>query len=211
MAAVQLAIPERASVPVNVTVTLVSFQPAAFGAGEALANAMGGVMSILIVTDAVVDSPAPFVAVHVNTVPAVSVVSVVTAQLGLESAMPDVGSLKFQATVVAELFQPAALGEGDTLGVTIGGVRSILTVTATEAVKPAPFTAVQVNVVPAVSAERLVVPQPELEVTPDSGSVTLQLTVTGAVVFQPKPLGAGLTVGTITGGVVSPVLLITVS
>jgi hypothetical protein len=125
--------------------------------------------------------------------------------------MPDVGSLKFQETVVEVLVQPAAFGVGVTTAATFGGVRSILTVTETDVVSPAPFTAEQVNVVPGVSAEREVVPQPELDAIPDSGSLVLQLTVTGIEVFQPLPFGTGLTVGTTTGGVVSPVLLLTVS
>jgi hypothetical protein len=212
MGAVQLAMPERLSAPVNVTVTLVLFHPAPFGAGDAAAVAVGGVMSILTVTDADRVSPAPFTALHVKVVPAVSVVRAAGSQPVLASElMPDVGSLTFQLTVTFVLFQPAAVGAGDTLGVTIGGVRSIRTVTETELVKPAPFTAEQVNVTPAVSADSEDVPQPELEVIPDSGSVTLQLTLTGTVVFQPKAFGGGFTVATITGGVVSPLALITVS
>jgi hypothetical protein len=122
--AVQLAMPERLSVPVNVTVTLVLFQPAAFGAGEALAAAVGGVLSSLTVTDAVCESPAPFVAVQVMVVPAVSAVSVITPQPDSES-MPEIGSLKLQVTEVSELFQPAALGDGDTLDVMTGAVTSM--------------------------------------------------------------------------------------
>jgi hypothetical protein len=54
------------------------------------------------------------------------------------------------------------------------------------------------------------VPQPVLEAIPDSGSATVQLTVTG-VVFHPVTPGAGLTLGVITGGVVSPTGLCTTS
>ena len=56
--AVQLAMPERLSVPVNVTVTLALFQPAPFGAGEAAAVATGGVLSILSVYVADAEFPA---------------------------------------------------------------------------------------------------------------------------------------------------------
>ena len=38
--------PERLSVPVKLTVTFVLFQPLAFGAGEAMAWAVGAVLSI---------------------------------------------------------------------------------------------------------------------------------------------------------------------
>ncbi len=62
--------------------------------------------------------------------------------------------------------------------------------------------AVQVTVVPEVSEVRRVVPQPEEEATPDSGSETDQLTVT-LTLFQPFALGGGVTVGVITGGAVS--------
>lgn len=46
---VQKSIPERASVPVKDTVTLVLFQPLAFGRGEIVAVAVGGVLSIITV------------------------------------------------------------------------------------------------------------------------------------------------------------------
>ncbi len=100
------------------------------------------------------------------------------------------------------LLQPLALGEGDRLLVTTGFVLSILTVTETEPVRPAPLVAVQAIAVPPVSEVRMVVPHPEEEATPDSGSETDQLTVT-LPVFHPFTLGLGVTVGTITGGVES--------
>jgi len=150
--------------------------------------------------------------VQVTTVPAVSAVKVTGSQpLDNSVLTPDTGSLRVQLTVTSVLFQPAAFGAGLTTGVTTGGVRSIFTTTDAELVRPAPSTAEHVNVVPAVSADKVAVPQPELEVMPDSGSVTLQLTVTGAVVIHPPTPAAGLTVGTMTGGVVSPVALITVN
>jgi len=43
----QESIPERLSVPVNDTVALVLFQPFALGAGDSVAAATGGVLSIL--------------------------------------------------------------------------------------------------------------------------------------------------------------------
>jgi len=46
---VQKSMPDPKSVPVEVTVTLVLFQPLAFGTGIALAIATGGVLSIFIV------------------------------------------------------------------------------------------------------------------------------------------------------------------
>ncbi len=105
-------------------------------------------------------------------------------------------------TVTSPLFQPLVLGEGDVLLVNVGFVLSILTVTETEPVRPAPLVAVQVTVVPVVSEVRVVVPHPEEEACPDSGSETDQLTVTLAL-FHPFVLGRGVVVGTITGGVES--------
>jgi hypothetical protein len=84
----QKAMPERLSVPLKETVTFELFQPLAFAEGTALAFAVGGVWSILTVTDAELVSPAPFVAEHVKVVPAVSVVRV-AAPHPVEEAIPD--------------------------------------------------------------------------------------------------------------------------
>ena len=88
--------------------------------------------------------------------------------------------------------------------VSVGAVKSILTVTEAEFDTPAPPVAVQVSVVPAcgVSVFRVVGKQPVDEAIPDSGSETDQLTVTGPL-FQPLLLALGLTVDVITGGVAS--------
>jgi hypothetical protein len=83
-------------------------------------------------------------------------------------------------------------------------VRSIFTVTEPEFDKPTPLVTVQVSVVPSsgVSLLRVVVAHPSDEAIPDSGSETDQLTVTGPL-FQPLLLALGVTVGVITGAVVS--------
>ena len=83
-----------------------------------------------------------------------------------------------------------------------GGVLSILTVTDTEADNPAPFVAEQVEVVPDVSAVRVVGPQPDDDAIPDSGSLTLQLTVT-LLRYQPLLPRVPVICGTIMGGVLS--------
>ncbi len=72
--------------------------------------------------------------------------------------------------------------------------------------RPAPFVAVQVIVVPDVSEFRTVVPHPVEEAMPDSGSETVQLTVTSPL-FHPFALGAGLTLGVITGAVPSMIIV----
>src|SRR5512147_1326115 len=74
-------------------------------------------------------------------------------------------------------------------------------VTDCEAVPPA-LVAVQVSVVPVVSVVMLVVPQPEVLEMVDSLSTTLQLTLT-LLVYQPFVPSVPVTVGVITGGVVS--------
>src|SRR5206468_5584764 len=56
-----------------------------------------------------------------------------------------------------------------------GAAVSSLTVTLEDDVRPAPSVAVQVSVVPAVSEESVVAPQPEEYAIPDSGSDTLQV------------------------------------
>jgi hypothetical protein len=61
----------------------------------------------------------------------------------------------------------------------------------------------QVTVVPRVGELMGVDPQLVVEATPDSGSLTFQVTVTGVLLFQPELFGIGLTVGMIKGGVVS--------
>jgi hypothetical protein len=95
----------------------------------------------------------------------------------------------------------STVGDGN---VSVGAVRSIFTVTEDEFGKPAPFVAVHVSVVPVsgVSVLRVVVVQPFDDPIPDSGSETDQVTVTGPL-FQPVPFVLGVTVGVITGGVVS--------
>src|SRR5579864_833310 len=60
--AVQLAMPDSASVQVNVTVTAVLFHPAAFGGGSTWPMIVGGLRSMLTVGDLLVEFPAASVA-----------------------------------------------------------------------------------------------------------------------------------------------------
>src|SRR5947207_810838 len=83
-----------------------------------------------------------------------------------------------------------------------GGVLSILMVTGTDIDNPAPFVAEHVRVVPGVSAVSVVALQPDEEAMSDSGSVTLQLTVT-LLAYQPLLPKVPEIWGTMTGGVVS--------
>ena len=79
---------------------------------------------------------------------------------------------------------------------------SILIVTGTDADRPAPLVAEQFKVAPGVSVVRVVLVQPEEDAIPDSGSVTLQVTVT-LLRYQPLLPRVPETDGAITGGVVS--------
>ena len=84
---------------------------------------------------------------------------------------------------------------------TLGGVASRLMVTLAEFVPPALVTS-QVRVVPAVSLSMVVKSQPLVEVMANSLSMTVQLTVT-SLVYQPLSPSVPLTLGVITGGVLS--------
>ncbi len=132
----------------------------------------------------------------------------------LQKSIPERLSVPVHDTVTLVLFQPLALGTGITWGVATGGVWSILMVTETELCNPAPLVAEQVKVTPGVSAVSVVLPQPVEDVTPDSGSVTVQLTVT-LLRYHPLFPSVPEICGTITGGVVSseagPKLAVTVS
>jgi hypothetical protein len=85
---------------------------------------------------------------------------------------------------------------------TTGGVLSILIVIDTDCDKPAPLTAVQVTIVPVVSALRVIAEHPVVDAIPDSASLTVQLTVTSLrnqLLMPEGPVAVGETIG----GVVS--------
>ena len=72
----------------------------------------------------------------------------------------------------------------------------------TEFDNPAPLVAEHVKVVPGVFMVRLIEPQPVEDAIPDSGSTTDQVTVT-PLIYQPLVPSVPVTVGWMTGGVVS--------
>src|SRR5262245_7792485 len=78
-------------------------------------------------------------------------------------------------------------------------------VTGTEVDRPAELLAEQVRVTPAVSAVRLVGVHPVEDAIPDSGSDTLQFTVT-ALRYQPLLPSLPVICGLITGGVTSTIV-----
>jgi hypothetical protein len=126
---------------------------------------------------------------------------VVSVWSGPQDAMPDGASPHVNATVTSPLFQPAPFGAGEREPLIVGTVASRLIVTDCELVPPA-LVAEQVNVVALVSDVIVVVPQPVCDETVESGSVTVQLTVT-SLVYQPLFPSVPVTLGVITGGVVS--------
>ena len=139
----QLTTPETGSEHVNVTVTAVLFQPAAFGAGVTVAVIVGAVVSIDTVAVAVAVLPAVSVAVPVTCWPAPSVDT--TTGAGHTANLEPV---HVNVTVTAVLFHPAAFGAGLAVAVIVSG--SVLpndtdTVTEADAEFPATSTAVPVT------------------------------------------------------------------
>jgi len=113
--------------------------------------------------------------------------------------MPEPESAQVKVTVTFELFQPLAFGTGKALAVIVGGVRSILIVSAALAVFPALSVQVAVTgVVPSVES----VMGEGFPVAPESASVQVNVTVTGDL-FQPAALGSGEGEAVMTGGVLS--------
>ncbi len=103
----------------------------------------GSVLSIFIVTEPELDSPAPFVAEHVSVVPEVLLTRVAGTQPA-EVPIPDSGSVRVQLTPTLLVYQPFAPRVPVRTGVITGEVLSILIVTGTELDSPAPFVAEQV-------------------------------------------------------------------
>ena len=116
-------------------------------------------------------------------------------------ATPDTLSAHAKLTVTSVLFQPLAFAPGDREPLMVGGVASRLTMTLFDVVPPADV-AVHVNVVPAVSVETVLVPHPDEAEIAEFGSVTLQDTLT-LDVYQPLLPDVPVTVGVMTGGVVT--------
>src|SRR5215472_12267622 len=114
--------------------TFVLFQPAAFGAGAALALMSGGVSSILTVATAMFDLPAWSVTFPVTVCALPSVVKVAGAE---QLTISDTLGEQTKLTVTLLLFQPAAFGAGTRLALILGAVFSILSNTDVVAVFPA--------------------------------------------------------------------------
>ena len=116
--------------------------------------------------------------------------------------MPDVASAPGNLTVSGWRCQPFAFGSGTGSGTSVGAVLSSLIVLVTF-VSPPSLTALQLSVVPNVSALTVLVSQPSVSRMVDSGSVTIQLAVT-FVTYQPFVPSVPTVTGVTTGGVGSP-------
>src|SRR5512132_2142367 len=117
--------------------------------------------------------------------------------------MPEVVSLPWKAIVSWWLYQPFKSGERDRVEpVACGGVLSILSGLVIVVVPPS-LVAEHVRDSPVLSDVNVTTSQPAVEVMTDSGSVTLQLSVT-LVVYQPFRPSAPVITGTTRGGVGSP-------
>jgi hypothetical protein len=129
----------------------------------------------------------------VPTLPALSVqvpVRDAFAESGLEyvfveeqESVPEVASLAENDTETAWSYQPFASANRDGVAVADGRVMSTLIVLLTVVVPPS-LVAEQVNVLPVVSEMIVVASQPLVDKITDSGSTTVQLSVT-LVVYQP--------------------------
>lgn len=179
----------------NVTVTLLLFQPAEFGVGDGDAEIVGCVCSRFTVAVAVALFPATSVAVPET----VWLAPLVETVVGLgQVAMPDNESLHVKLTVTGVVFQPFALGAGERLAEIVGSVLSSLITTVAVAVAPAA----------SVTVPDTGMLDPELEMVCGEGQLLIgappavhtKLTVT-LLLFQPAPLGWGDTLAVMVGAV----------
>ena len=124
--------------------------------------------------------------------------------------MPEVASRPPKLTCTGALYQLPTSGRraGPALA-TMGLVASRLMVTGSLVLVPPPLVAEQVKVTPFVSAVMFCVLQPVWLVTGDSGSLTVQVRVTLSIYQSLVPFDP-VTVGVITGGVLSDALYVTV-
>ena len=118
-----MAMPDPESVHVNVTVTVVLFQPAAFGVGDTVVVTVGAVVSMDTVRDADAELPATSTAEREITwlVPSVDT----TTGRG-HVAIPERVSAHVNVTVTGAVYQPATSGGRSAVAAITGGVASTL-------------------------------------------------------------------------------------
>src|SRR5262245_25210334 len=121
---------------------------------------------------------------------------------GSHAATPENASVAVKPIAKAWLYQPFASAPRSGTAVTAGAVLSILIVTDRFAVSPALLRAVQVSVLPVVSAVTLPRAQFVRLAIPDSGSRAVQRIAT-SLTYQPFAPAVPVSCTVITGGVVS--------
>jgi len=131
----QLASPERVSLPCQVTVTGLLYQPFVFVGRSAVGLSTGGVESYLSGTEIEAELPAWSVQVTPGVALALSG-PLYVVELG-QLAIPEVASLPCQLTVTELLYHPFAFGLRSGLGPNTGGAESYLSGKETDAELPA--------------------------------------------------------------------------
>ena len=121
----QEAIPDKASVQVNLAVTFELFHLAALAAGVSVVVTTGAVLSSLTIIETLAVFPALSVAVPLTVWLAICVLTVTGA---VHVAIPDVLSAQVNVTTTLLLFQPAALGAGCATPVIVGRSVSVPTI-----------------------------------------------------------------------------------
>src|ERR1700722_1025575 len=195
----QVATPENESVQVKVTVTGAVSHPLEFGAGEILGITLGGVLSSLMIAEAVAVAPAASVTVPLTGILAPSVEMICGVGQLVIGAAPGAG-VHVKLTITFVLFQPAALGSGATTAMICGGTSEMFTVNCVEAVFPA--TSVTVPLATWFAPGVAILCAGGHAATPESVSAHMKLTVTDEL-FHPAVFGAGEGLAVMVGGVLS--------
>src|SRR6266516_676580 len=169
------SMPDRASEQAQATITLLSYQPFAFGPVVAAPDSDGAVLSTLMpVTDVVAVLPALSVAVP----DAVWLVPSPRLWLAGQDLTPERFAWSAQAklTVTSSAYQPLPFGARSAAAVTVGGVRSMLTVAVSLALLPALSVPVPCTCCPPPSVVTLT--GGVQLATPEPASVHVNVTVT---------------------------------
>lgn len=120
----QLASPDVASLPCQVTVTGLLYQPLAFGLRSGVGLSAGAVESYL--SGKVFEPTLPALSVHVPAGAALPLSGPLYVRSALQDATPERASLPFQSIVTAALYQPFEFGPRSGVAATVGGVSSYL-------------------------------------------------------------------------------------
>ena len=196
IAAVQLAIPESASLPLNVTASGWLYQPFASGGRAGVAVAFGGVASYLIASAAVLELPAW--STHEPDTDAAPLSGPENDVAALHEPMPDVASVPENDTPTGWLYQPFESAARAAAALTDGGVASYLSGNEAGALT-LPALSVQV---PETLAEPPSGPEyagAAHDASPELLSVPAKVTVTGCV-YQPFASGGRSAVSPVTVG-----------